>query len=413
MRALVLYSFARQKKCIFYLRVTGFRGTVINMPTNADKSYFQNNPPLNRSSRFTLQEQLVKILTEKIARQEYPAGERLPSVRALAEMYSVSRETAKLAIGLLQKQGLVEIMASRGAYVAEKIPEHSQRQKTGTFGFVLDLGSSSEETNDIHIVYDKLLQEFDSRVRDSGYYLLTSSLCYGASVGTQRLAGLIDRIDGLFVAGLINPDFYEYLKRLPVPVVAVLPNIKIEDIDNIGIDSAKTWAKAALRLLEGGHRKLVYVDGPVKYYQKKERIAGCRRAIDEYSDSEALELLEVEAEGWTPETAKKAFAVFLREYGAVDAVLAANDVIASGVAQACHEDGLQVPDAISILGAKNTILSTSINPNLSSIDYHFDHIARIAVRRMLYRINEDEVVPTKIEFAGSLVERDSSRDKND
>lgn len=383
------------------------------MPTNADKDSFQNNPILNRSSRFTLQEQLVNILKEKIALQEYPAGEMLPSVRALAEIYSVSRETAKLAIGLLQKQGLVKIMPSRGAYVAEQLPEDGQRQKTDTFGFVLDLGSSSEETNDIHIVYDKLFQEFDGQVRGSGHYLITSFICYGDAVGTQRLAGLVDRIDGLFVAGLINPDFYEYLKRLPVPVVAVLPNIDIEDIDNIGIDSEKTWAKSALRLLEAGHRKLVYVDGPVKYHQKKERIAGCRRAIDEYGDSESIELSEVEAEGWIPETAKEAFAAFLRKHGAVDAVLAANDVIASGIAQACHESGLQVPEAISILGAKNTILSTSVNPNLSSIDYHFDHIARIAVRRMLHRIDEDEMVATKIEFSGSLVERDSSRDRND
>ena len=383
------------------------------MPTNADKSVFQNDPILSRSSRLTLQEQLVNILTEKIARQEYLAGERLPSVRALAETYSVSRETAKLAIGLLQKQGLVEVMASRGAYVIDKVPDQSLRKKTGTFGFVLDLGSSSEETNDIHIVYDKLFQEFDGQVRDSGHYLLTSFICYGDSVGNQRLAGLIDRIDGLFIAGLINPDFYEYLKRLPVPVIAVLPNIDIEDIDNIGIDSEKTWTKAAARLLETGRRRLVYIDGPVKYHQKKERIAGCRRAIEEHKDSEAVELYEVEAEGWGPETAKKAFSAFLSEHGAVDAVLAANDVIASGVVQACHEAGLHVPEAISIVGAKNTILSTSINPKLSSVDYHFDHIARIAVRRMLYRIGADEVVPTKIEFAGSLVERDSSRDRDD
>lgn len=392
------------------MRQTEYYGNLLDMPTNADKSISQENPILSRSSRFTLQEQLVKILTGKIEQQEFMAGERLPSVRSLAETYDVSRETAKLAIGMMQKQGLVEIVASRGAYVAVKPPQDVMRQKTGTFGFVLDLGASSEETNDYHIVYDKLFHEFDVQVRDSGHYLLTSFICYGDPVGSQRLKGMIDRIDGLFVAGLINQDFYHYLNRLSVPVVAVLPNIDIEDIDNIGLDSKKTWNKATARLLATGHRRLVYIDGPVQYHQKQERIAGCRKAIEQYS---GIELFEVEAEGWVPETAKTAFARFLQKHGSVDAVLAANDVIASGVAQACHEAGIQVPGQISIVGAKNTILSTSINPQLSSIDYHFDHIARIAVRRMLYRVDEKEVVPTKVEFAGSLVERHSSRDRND
>ncbi len=385
------------------------------MPTNADKFRSDTNPVLSRNSRFTLQEQLVKILMDKIAKQEYLPGDKLPSVRALAGMYNVSRETAKLAIGVLQKQGLVEIMASRGAYVPAQAPEDTQRKKTGTFGFVLDLGSSSEETNDYHIVYDRLFQEFDVQVRDSGHYLLTSFICFGDPVGSQRLEGLVDRIDGLFVAGLINQQFYKYLSRLPVPVVAVLPNIDIEDIDNIGLDSRKTWHKAATRLIEAGHRRLVYIDGPVEYHQKQERIAGCRKAIAESSSfgSGNVELFELEAEGWFAENAKDAFTAFLREHAAGDAVMAANDVIASGVVQACHEAGIPIPRDMSVVGAKNTILSTSINPQLSSIDYHFDHIARIAVRRMLYRIEADDAVATKIEFAGSLVERDSSRDRND
>ena len=151
------------------------------MPSNADKSNSRDqitHPPdpnahgthgrsaLDRGSKPTLQEQLVAILEAKIRQGEFAAAQKLPSVRELAETYGVSRETGKLAVGILKRRGLVEIIPSRGAFVLEPRRREAERPHTGTIGFVMDLGFAQQTTDDVHVVYDSLLRCIDGQAEE-------------------------------------------------------------------------------------------------------------------------------------------------------------------------------------------------------------------------------------------------------
>lgn len=64
-------------------------------------------------------EQIVEDITARIEAGEYPAGTRLPSYAALAELYTISTSTAYRIYKTLKDSGLVVGSDGRGMYVVD------------------------------------------------------------------------------------------------------------------------------------------------------------------------------------------------------------------------------------------------------------------------------------------------------
>ena len=58
-------------------------------------------------------------LRQKIADGTYPAGSRLPSIRAMAEHYGVSHGTVDKAVRSLAREGLLQTERGYGCFVRE------------------------------------------------------------------------------------------------------------------------------------------------------------------------------------------------------------------------------------------------------------------------------------------------------
>ena len=58
-------------------------------------------------------------LRERIRAGEWLPGEQIPSVRQIAEHYSVSIGTARRAVTVLAEEGLVVVTPSWGAFIPE------------------------------------------------------------------------------------------------------------------------------------------------------------------------------------------------------------------------------------------------------------------------------------------------------
>lgn len=82
---------------------------------------------VRRSGRVPLREQIATQLSGAIREGAYPAGRRLPSVRALAGRLGVHRNTVRAAYGELARRGLVGIRRGSGVYVAGRAGEPAGR----------------------------------------------------------------------------------------------------------------------------------------------------------------------------------------------------------------------------------------------------------------------------------------------
>ena len=90
------------------------------------------------------------------------------------------------------------------------------------------------------------------------------------------------------------------------------------------------------------------------------------------------------------------------------AAVAFNDVMAVGAIRAIEEEGLSIPEDISLVGFDDTIARLS-QPRLTSVALPMGEIGRVAIRILLDRIEEkDTGEPKKILLREKLVVRDST-----
>ncbi|MGW4467441.1 GntR family transcriptional regulator [Micromonospora sp. NPDC004704] len=62
-------------------------------------------------------------LDARIRAGEYPPGSKLPSLRELADLYSVSVSTVQRALELIKDRRLIEGSQGRGVYVVDELPK--------------------------------------------------------------------------------------------------------------------------------------------------------------------------------------------------------------------------------------------------------------------------------------------------
>ncbi|MFA6506526.1 MAG: GntR family transcriptional regulator, partial [Treponemataceae bacterium] len=90
---------------------------------------------LSIDSETPLYLQLADALRRSIRSGEYPDGERLPSIRHLADGVGVNPATAVSAYRILEKEGWVEARAGSGVYARSdgQNGRDRERRKDGTF----------------------------------------------------------------------------------------------------------------------------------------------------------------------------------------------------------------------------------------------------------------------------------------
>lgn len=77
---------------------------------------------LKRQGGRPLYEQIADQLRRAIYSGEFPPGSQLPSERELIDRFDASRNTVRLALGLLTNEGLVASSQGRGSFVRERAP---------------------------------------------------------------------------------------------------------------------------------------------------------------------------------------------------------------------------------------------------------------------------------------------------
>ncbi len=84
---------------------------------------------LDRNSQRPLYDQLGEVISKEIDRGLRKEGDRIPSVRQLAETYSVSLFTAHRTITNLVSQGMLQPERGRGTFVASTRPRNTTPAK--------------------------------------------------------------------------------------------------------------------------------------------------------------------------------------------------------------------------------------------------------------------------------------------
>ncbi|WP_150245455.1 GntR family transcriptional regulator [Nocardiopsis quinghaiensis] len=80
--------------------------------------------------------QIARTLRREVQEGALPRGGQLPSEKQLEERFEASRNTIRLALGMLRNQGLIVSRPGRGHFVQDVVPEtfHANRSRGGSGG---------------------------------------------------------------------------------------------------------------------------------------------------------------------------------------------------------------------------------------------------------------------------------------
>jgi DNA-binding LacI/PurR family transcriptional regulator len=162
-------------------------------------------------------------------------------------------------------------------------------------------------------------------------------------------------------------------------------------------------ARAAVRyLLDSGRRRIATIAGPQDMSAGIDRLKGYRA---ELRDSNRRSIVAVG--DFTRESGAQAMRQLLEDDPQLDAVFAANDLMADGAMRILRQSGRRVPDDVAMIGFDDMEFTRYTEPPLTTIRQPITQIGRSLVRQLL-RLSAGEQIETAMVLPTELIRRESA-----
>lgn len=257
--------------------------------------------------------------------------------------------------------------------------------------------------------FGTMLSGVEAELRDAEKHVI---ITVGHSDEAKELDGieflLSRKCDALILhVDAVSDGYLVELSAGPVPIVLINRSIPGIAENCVSLDNEYGGYLAARSLLELGHRSLAYISGPRWKKDASERLAGHKRALSEFGVTCRPALI---VEGDFQEAGGSRGMTQLLETGMpFSAVVCGNDNMAAGAVDVARENGLSIPDDVSVVGFDNLILARYIYPKLSTIDYPIVDMGHMAARVVLKTVYDSDGPEITNVFKPKLVSRASVR----
>ena len=216
-------------------------------------------------------------------------------------------------------------------------------------------------------------------------------------------------LDGIIVIGMYPDDFYRQMKKTQIPIVLIDSYCNDHYYHSIRIDDAYGSYLATNHVIGYGHKKIAFFCGQIKENGViKKRLCGYQQALEEAGipyDPTLVYEGKVDYDSGI-ELARK----LCNENKDVTAVVATADILAIGAMKGFYEQGVSVPNDISIVGFDDLEISKYLTPGLTTVRQEISQKGEKAVELLLDNIQDADMTKREVIIPVSLSRRESVRD---
>ena len=192
----------------------------------------------------------------------------------------------------------------------------------------------------------------------------------------------------------------EIIDTSETPIVVINRELSRNRSQCVFVDHQQSSERMVAYLLAQGHTRIAFVAGSEGSPTGDSRLAGYHQALRNAGIEPDPQLLV--RGSWSTDSGYEAGRELLARNVPFSCVLAGNDDMAIGVAKACQEAGLRLPEDVSLAGFDDSVIGKYYNPALTTLHVPMDEMIRHAVAILLL---PDETPPRA--HQGELVCRES------
>jgi LacI family transcriptional regulator len=218
--------------------------------------------------------------------------------------------------------------------------------------------------------YPDVLLGIEKTAAEYGYQILLCNSLRNPEAEKGYIDSLYQKqVRGIIIAGAGgNLGKYSEMKEKGMHVVNL--EEASECCLGIGFDFIKSGRILASHLSELGHTNIAFLTSPLTKKSRKDVLRGIREIIAVPDENIIIDDNESETEDgiYEYEMGISLSERFLSLKDRPTAVIAVNDITAAGVIKGLSENGISVPDDVSVAGFDNIALSSMITPSLTTVD---------------------------------------------
>jgi DNA-binding LacI/PurR family transcriptional regulator len=363
-------------------------------------------PRATTHSRDYIYRRIAAALERDIRARRFPAGARLPSADELSARYEVNKGTVRRALAELTAAGFIYAVPAQGTYVADSLPEGRRKRRAGalTIGIVSQvLEGKAFGPSDAEII-GSLQEELAKR----GGNLLLLPVARAQTPAKLCEEVVRAQLDGAIYLEAFEPAALRRVLQVGPPAVMLNFRPRGHGLDSILVDNVGGAAQAIEHLHGLGHRRILVITGPDDLPATVERTQGVHEAATELGI--AAGDIRIVAGDFRRLGGYKAMAAALEaRTKPPTAVFCFNDEMAVGALQAIHKHSkLSVPRELSVCGFDDISWAEAANPPLTTVRVDKATMGRLAVERLLGRIEGHPATATATTVETELVMREST-----
>lgn len=286
----------------------------------------------------------------------------------------------------------VKLLAQQLGYVPDRFAQALRTGESKMFGVVI-----SAMTNP---VFSRIMLAIEEQAHNHGYDVLLAHTLNNVEreeVCIRRL--LSRRVAGLFVSPVyrMSPEarVYQEIVAAKIPTVILGHTAPFcHQFTNVETDDLLASYSITQHLIKLGHKRIAFFAGPAATPWTQERFEGYRRALREYG-LDVDDKLVFEA-GRTIEDGAKAALQMINEHSQVTAVQAINDLVAVGCMKVLLEQGIKVPEQVSVVGFGNILLSEHCRVPLTTVRQPKFTLGTVAMESMMKLLRGEQAEPRRL-----------------
>ncbi|HYF82536.1 MAG TPA: LacI family DNA-binding transcriptional regulator [Clostridia bacterium] len=308
-------------------------------------------------------------------------------------------------ISVKTKEKVLKIMEELDFY-PNAIARSLANRSTKTIGVIMP---HSTEQVFVNPFFTEVMRGIGVSALKQGYNVLfsTGSNSEEEYKATSRLVNE-KRVDGLILlTSRIGDKTIDSLRKKRFPFVVVGKPANMEDVNWVDNDNQEAGFLATEYLVKLGHERIGFIGGEFTYVFMGERFKGYKKALDSYSIKFSKELLSLGE--FVEEGGYNAVKKLLAQKNRPTAIVVADDLMAFGAMRAIKEQGLTIPDDISLIGFNDTPLANYVDPPLSSMEIFVYDLGYNASETLINQLQETDghkkhiIIPAALRIRKSTI----------